>query len=282
MSVKLLKSPFESEFRNVFSQAKSEIVFSSPYINDAGATILLNSIDNPTHKKIQILTNLSVRNIVDNVTQPSAILKMYDSFKETTVTSLAKLHAKIYVIDDLLAVITSANLTYGGIKSNFEYGVLIDDKKTIKTVKQDVLDYASLGLVFDKDFLSKIFQESQKIEKVQGKQIKNRTDYDLKLLLEQQQKIDTLLVKPYENKEARHSIFAKTIQYLLEKNKQLSTEEIYQLVQDIHPEMCDDNFKYKNGEKKWKIEVRQARFFLQRKGLVIQVPNQPHNWTLIF
>jgi phosphatidylserine/phosphatidylglycerophosphate/cardiolipin synthase-like enzyme len=281
MSVKLLKSPFESEFRNVFKQAKSEIVFSSPYINDAGATILLNSIDKSINKNIRILTNLSVRNIVDNVTQPSAILKMYDSFKQTTVTSLAKLHAKIYIIDDLLAVITSANLTYGGIKSNFEYGVLIDDKKTIKTVKQDVLDYASLGLIFDKDFLLKIFQESQKIEKVQEKQIKNRTDSDLKLLLEQQQKIDTLLVKPYENKEARHSIFAKTIQYLLEKNKQLSTEEIYQFVQDIHPEMCDDTFKYKNGEKKWKIEVRQARFFLQRKGHVAQVPNQPHNWTLI-
>jgi phosphatidylserine/phosphatidylglycerophosphate/cardiolipin synthase-like enzyme len=280
MSIKLLKSPFESEFRSVFNQAKKEIVFSSPYINDAGVSIMLNSIGNTKTKKINILTNLSVRNIVDNVTQPSAILKMYDSFKETTVTSLAKLHAKIYIIDELLAVITSANLTYGGIKSNFEYGVLIDDKKTIKTVKQDVLDYASLGLVFDKDFLSKIFQESQKIEKVQEKQIKNRTDSDLKLLLEQQQKIDTLLVKPYENKEARHSIFAKTIQYLLEKNQQLSTEEIYQLVQDIHPEMCDDNFKYKNGEKKWKIEVRQARFFLQRKGLVTQVPNQPHNWTL--
>lgn len=188
MSVKLLKSPFESEFRNVFNQAKYEIVFSSPYINDAGLTIMLNSIDRPTNKNIQILTNLSVRNIVDNVTQPSAILKMHDSFKEKAVTSLTKLHAKIYIIDELLAVITSANLTYGGIKSNFEYGVLIDDKKIIKTVKQDVLDYASLGLVFDKDFLSKIFTESQKIEKIQEKQIKNRTDSDLKLLLEQHKK----------------------------------------------------------------------------------------------
>lgn len=75
------------------------------------------------------------------------------------------------------------------------------------------------------------------------------------------------MVKPYENKEARHSIFVKTIQYLLEKNKQLSTEEIYQLVQDIHPGMCDDNFKYKNGEKKWKIEVHQAYFFYKEKDL---------------
>ncbi|MDR2834840.1 MAG: phospholipase D-like domain-containing protein [Bacteroidales bacterium] len=281
MSIKLLKSPFVNEFRGLLSQAKREIIFSSPYINDAGAAIILNSINDVSNKNIHIITNLSVRNIVDNVTQPSALLKIYDSFKNTTVSSLAKLHAKVYIIDDLFAVISSANLTYGGLKSNFEYGVLIDEKQTIQTVKQDVLDYASLGLVFDKIFLTKIYEESQKIEEVQEKQIIQRTDSDLKLLLEQQQKIDTILIKPYENKETRHGIFAKTTQYLLEKNKELTTEEIYQHIQEIHPEICDDNRKYKNGEKKWKIEVRQARFALQRKGIVKQVPNLSHTWTLL-
>jgi hypothetical protein len=85
----------------------------------------------------------------------------------------------------------------------------------------------------------------------------------------------------YEDKDTIHSILTKTIKFLLEKNKQLTTEDIYILVQDIHPEMCDDNRKYKNGEKKWKIEVRQARFALQRKGIVAQVPNLPHTWTLL-
>jgi hypothetical protein len=193
---------------------------------------------------------------------------MYSVFQKTTVSSLSKLHAKVYIIDETVAVITSANLTYGGLKSNFEYGVLINDKTTIKTVKQDVLDYAALGLVYDKEFLTKIYEESQKIEKIQGKPDKQRNDSELKLLLEQQQKIDTILESRYEDKETRHSIFAKTIKFLLGKHKQLTTPELYSLVQDIHPEMCDDTVKYSNGEKKWKIEVRQARHFLKKQGVV--------------
>jgi HKD family nuclease len=267
MAITLLKSPFQNEFRTVFSKTKREIILASPYINNAGVSILLDAIGDTACKSIHILTHLSARNIVDNVTQPAALLRMYDAFKETTVSSLNKLHAKVYIVDESYTVITSANLTYGGLKSNFEYGVLIKDKKSIKTIKCDVLDYASLGFTFDKAFLTKIYEESQKIERVQEKPEKERKDSELKLLLEQRQKIDTLFVRHYENKETRHGIFVKTVEFLLKKYEQLSTLELYELVQDIHPEMCDDTIEYHN-EKRWKIEVRQALFFWRRKGVV--------------
>jgi len=187
--MKLLKSPFENEFRAVLSKTRREIVFSSPYLNYAGVSILLDSLGTTTGKCIHILTNLSVRNIVDNVTQPAALLKMYDAFKETRVSSLEKLHAKVYIVDESLAMITSANLTYGGLISNFEYGVLIDDPTTIKTVKRDVLEYASLGHVFDKAFLTTIYEESQKIEHIQEKPAKQWEDSDLRALLNQQKRL---------------------------------------------------------------------------------------------
>jgi len=62
---------------------------------------------------------------------------------------------------------------------------LINDTETIKTVKKDILDYANLGLIYNKIFLSKIYEESQKIEKVQEKPDKQRNDSELRLLLEQ-------------------------------------------------------------------------------------------------
>ena len=43
MSVILIKSPFEDKFVDVLRQTKQEIVFSSPYINNAGVSILLSS-----------------------------------------------------------------------------------------------------------------------------------------------------------------------------------------------------------------------------------------------
>jgi hypothetical protein len=98
MSVKLLRSPFEKEFRAVIRKVQREIIFSSPYINAAGTSILLDSISNISKKSIWVLTNLSTRNIIDNVTQPSALLKFYDVFQTTTIASLPKLHAKVYII----------------------------------------------------------------------------------------------------------------------------------------------------------------------------------------
>jgi hypothetical protein len=241
---------------------------------------LLDSIGDAKDKSICVLTNLSARNIVGNVTQPAALLKMYDIFKEMTISSLDKLHAKIYIIDEILAIITSANLTHGGLKSNFEYGVLIDDAKSIKTIKKDVLDYASLGYVFDKLFITKIYEESQKIESVQKKPDKDRDDSELRFLIEQEKKIDTFFAKRYENKETRHGIFVKTVMFFLQKHRQLTILELYALVKDIHPEMCDDSIEYHN-EKRWKIEVRQALFFWKRKGGVLgHGPVHRQTWVL--
>jgi len=211
MPIQLLKSPFERDFRTALHKAKKEIVFSSPYINDAGVSVFIDSIQNPADKSIRILTNLSARNIVDNVTQPAALLKICAVFPDTTISSLERLHAKVYIVDELFAVITSANLTNGGLRSNFEYGVTIDDPETIKTIKRDVLDYAALGHIFEKEFLVKIQEESKKIEKVQEKKDVQRNDSDLKLLLAGQKKLDAIFSIRYEDTETRHSIFTKTV-----------------------------------------------------------------------
>lgn len=280
MSIKLIKSPCDKEFKDIFLVAKKEIIISSPYINIGGVDLMLNSINEPNKKSINILTNLSSQNIIDNVTQPSALLSIYESFNTTTVTNLSKLHAKIYIIDNSLALISSANLTFGGLKSNFEYGVLIDEKDKVNIIKKDVLDYASVGYVFDKKIIGKLQKLTKDLEPQQSAIKKDSTVSEIKRILKHQQEITETIASQYNNKETRHGIFAKTIDYLLHKNSELTTTEIYKLVQDIHPELCNDDVKYSNGEKKWKIEVRQSRFFLQKKGVVINVPNKLHSWKL--
>jgi hypothetical protein len=149
-----------------------------------------------------------------------------------------------------------------------------------QVIKQDVLDYVSLGHIFDKTFLAKIYEESQRIEQVQEKPSKERKDSELRFLLEQGQKIDDIFISRYENKETRHGIFVKTVKFLLQKHNQLTTLELYELVKDIHPEMCDDAIEY-HKEKHWKIEIRQALFFWRRKGIVVGNGTPHHQiWSL--
>ncbi len=58
---------------------------------------------------------------------------------------LPRLHAKVYVADSRRAIITSGNLTSGGLDLNYEYGVEITDVSTVNDIRRDIHDYAALG-----------------------------------------------------------------------------------------------------------------------------------------
>lgn len=273
MNLSLIKSPFENDFKILLGKTKRELTVSSPYINEDGIDIFSNAIRDKSKVRLNILTNLSVRNIIDDVTQPSALLKIYDDFKETKISSLAKLHAKVYVVDEIYAVITSANLTSGGLIGNFEYGVLIEDSKVVSTIKDDMLKYYSLGNILDKILLEKINEESSKLHR-----IKNRAD-DIgrntklaKLLKKSTENLDFELLKNRVKEKTVNAIFSDTILYLLKKKGRLSTEELHPLIQSIHPDICDDSIdRIVNGQhfgKKWKHLVRDAQQFLKRKRLI--------------
>jgi hypothetical protein len=52
-----------------------------------------------------------------------------------TINGLHRLHAKVYLFDDRLALITSANATFSGLRQNGECGVTIDDQHMIDELR---------------------------------------------------------------------------------------------------------------------------------------------------
>ncbi len=58
---------------------------------------------------------------------------------------LSKLHAKVYVADTKRAIVTSGNLTRGGLDINYEYGIRIDEPCAVARIREDLLDYSKLG-----------------------------------------------------------------------------------------------------------------------------------------
>lgn len=274
MNAQLIKSPFEHTLRTLLAKTKHEIVVSSPYINESGVSIFSNAIPAKSDIKLSILTSLSLKNIVSNVTQPSALLKMVDAFRETQISSLDKLHAKVYVIDESYAIITSANLTYGGIKTNFEYGALVNDKKTVASVKSDILEYSGLGSSIGRSFLEEIELESKKIEKIKTGLAKKYKDSSLsKLLRKTERKISkSLLVNRVDGGSTINEIFSKSIIYLLSKYSQLTTAQLNSMIKEIHPEICDDRVdRIISGQhfgKLWKHAVRNAQSSLKKSGAI--------------
>jgi hypothetical protein len=95
----------------------------------------------------------------------------------------------------------------------------------------------------------------------------------LKAVFEQRTEVAKVeLLKVRAKDKTTHSIFCDTILYLLEQKGALSTTELHPLIQQIHPDICDDTIdRVIDGVhfgKKWKHHVRNAQVGLRRKGLI--------------
>lgn len=274
MQYKFLLSPWKNEFIDAISETRKELFISSPFINLEGVKILLDAIQIKSSIEISLVTNLTIQNIVNKITEPSALLEFYKQFSRVKISSLGRLHAKVYLIDDKIGIITSANLTSGGLINNFEYGVLIDDKSVISDIKEDMLKYYSLGNIFDKDLLEKIKEESNKINKIINKTQGVIKNTNLAQLL--RKSTDSLNFELLKNriKEGKtiNAIFSDTILFLLKKKNALSTAEIHPLIQTMHPDICDDSIdRVIDGQhfgKKWKHLVRNAQQSLKKNQLI--------------
>jgi phosphatidylserine/phosphatidylglycerophosphate/cardiolipin synthase-like enzyme len=160
--IKFLLSPWKNEFVEIIKQVQKELFISSPYVDQKGVDLLCKIIKRKGQIKLSLITNLTIPNIVNKFTDPIALLKLYKNFNIVEISSLGRLHAKVYLIDNIGGIITSANLTGGGLITNFEYGVFINDEDIISTVKDDMLKYFSLGNVLDREVLEKVTEEAKK------------------------------------------------------------------------------------------------------------------------
>lgn len=131
----IIKSPWENSFLELIRQSKERIYLSSPFIKRQTAeTIVKNINGNPVVKYIH---SFKLANFHRGVSDLEA-LKIFNenSIKQKSIHNI---HAKFFIFDNK-AVITSANLTFGGLRNNIEYGVLIQGE-IVKQIENDYLSF---------------------------------------------------------------------------------------------------------------------------------------------
>ena len=67
------------------------------------------------------------------------------AFRNFSVIHLPALHAKVFIADYKLAIITSGNLTHGGLSGNYEYGVSLRIPELVQEVRFDFILAIRLG-----------------------------------------------------------------------------------------------------------------------------------------
>lgn len=139
--MRLLASPWTESFDSLTRSITHKALIVSPFISREPLKHLASILDKRSAVKIQILTSLNIDNIVQGTIDIDALASFCRVIHDTTVYHLPHLHAKVYVADNTLAILTSANFTRAGINQNYEYGIEITDPLLISKIYEDLRAY---------------------------------------------------------------------------------------------------------------------------------------------
>jgi phosphatidylserine/phosphatidylglycerophosphate/cardiolipin synthase-like enzyme len=212
--------------------------------------------------------------MVQSVTDPSAILALTSSVSRSRIVHLPGLHAKTYIADDC-AIITSGNLTAGGLFNNVECGVLLTEQSVVKLLHSQLLEIASLGAEIPLSCLTAYSDTFAKVSKAIQSHRRRTEDEFVREFKAALSPIDDELIRLRLSQGPIHSVFARTIEYLLREQDGMTTTEIHPAISALHPDLCDDSIDRvidgKRFGKKWKHAVRTAQQQLKKKGTVTYV-----------
>ena len=80
----------------------------------------------------ELITRFNLRDFASNVSSLEGL--KYSVESGASVFGIRELHSKIYLFDNRAAIITSANLTSGGLINNYECGIYLTDTVTIQSL----------------------------------------------------------------------------------------------------------------------------------------------------
>jgi len=121
------------------AEAKTELVICAPWISSEGLEHLSKILLSATHRTPPSRVQLWAR-VADINTDSPGILDLIRRLGTVGISTVIRdsplLHAKIYLADRSLALVTSANLSEGGFSSNLEAAVVISERDGIEKLTQ--------------------------------------------------------------------------------------------------------------------------------------------------
>ena len=217
------------------------------------------------------LTDLSPLSVCQGATDPTAVRQLATAAASRLI-HLPRLHAKVYVADSRRAIVSSGNLTAGGLYDNYEIGIMIEDVAISSRIMTELSSYSELGARLDHAQLDRYCELAVQLRRTYDEERRILAEGATRALRAATDAVAEELIRVRLQEGPIHTVFAKTILYILEHHGRLSTEELHPLIERIHPDLCDNTVDRvidgKRFGKKWKHAVRTAQQDLKQKGRI--------------
>ena len=277
MNLETVSAHWQDTFERLVGNIQEYGLFVSPYITSTPIELVVQVLQGngvTSDVRLDVLTALSVDNVLRGSTDPAALAFLMDAIPHTRVMYLPRLHAKVFIADESEAIVTSANLTESGLSLNYEYGVRTTDSALVCRIRDDLLAYGGLGSVVPRPEVEQLAQTASDL-----KDLSRRIEREARRALREEYRrrvgeAEVELMEIRASDKSTNGIFADTILYLLRKYGPLSTLQLHPLIQQIHPDLCDDSIdrviKGVHFGKKWKHYVRNAQQSLRQRGQIVR------------
>lgn len=268
----LLRSPWANHFQELLSLCEEHLIIACPYVKRFATERIVTEIDKHELReslRIHLITDLRPESALAGSMDLDALTDLGRAVPGFELTHLPSIHAKVYVADSKMAIVTSGNLTESGLSWNVEYGVLLREQGIVNEIRADMENYATLGAKISIEDVAALSEETRELRNLFQRAEKSVREQARRAFREKLQSTHVRLLRYRAKGKTTHAIFSDTIKFLLAKGP-LRTEELHPLVQLLHPDLCDDSIDRIIGDvhfgKKWKHYVRNAQQYLKRHG----------------
>ena len=119
----ILASPWEERLLTLAARARQTVRVAAPFVKTEAVAALLAQVSSGC--EVSLITSFKL-NYYHVGASDLAALEAFQ-LRAGTVLNHPPLHAKVYLFDDDQAIITSGNLTFGGLRRNTECGVWLQE-----------------------------------------------------------------------------------------------------------------------------------------------------------
>ena len=140
------------------SVAKTEIIIVSPWIKQKTLKKIIDAVNPNENISWKILTRGNHDDFCVGSSDIAAFKLMIEN-SSIELRAIKQLHTKVYVVDNVLSLVTSANLTVSGMEINPEVGVASYDPDEISEIIEEINKWFDDAILLDKAWL----KEEQKM-----------------------------------------------------------------------------------------------------------------------
>lgn len=271
-AVSLLRSPWIGSFHRLLSLVDDDLLIACPFVKRVATDCIIAKI-NERHirdsVRLLLITDLRPESTLAGAMDLDALEELGAKVPGFVLTHLPCTHAKVYVADRKMAIITSGNLTGPGLSGNVEYGVALSKTAIVREVRSDIESYAKLGATVPVNDVAALSAEMQELRTLFQRAERSVRAQARRIFRQKLESTHLRLLRYRATGKTTHAIFGDTIRFLLAKGP-LRTEELHPLIQLLQPDLCDDSTdRVIDGVhfgKKWKHHVRNAQQSLKRNG----------------